>query len=223
MSKKLEIACFDFQSALNAEKGNADRIELCDDAKSGGITPKLEIVKLVLSSVFIPVYIMIRPRGGDFIYSDEEFNQMKKDIIDFKNEGAKGFVFGILSKNNTVDKDRCKELVNVVSPLPCTFHRAFDEAANVEQALEDIIKCGFKTILTSGQMPKAVDGIDTLGKLIQQANNRITIMPGGGVRSENLSFLKNKLSTDWFHSSAITDNSEIANSEEVSKMKKILQ
>ena len=161
---KLEIACFDIISTLTAEKGGADRVELCRGFDEGGISPHIEDVLLARDSLSIPFYVMIRPRAGDFIYYDEEFEKMQSEISDFKKAGAKGFVFGILKRTanpvipreQEVDVKRCKALVRLASPLPCTFHRAFDKIANTEQGLEDIIQCGFKAILTSGKAETAL-------------------------------------------------------------------
>jgi len=216
---KLEIACFNAESALIAQQGGADRIELCHNIKEGGTTPNLEITKQTLEKVTIPLYVMIRPRGGNFVYSEEEFQQMKNEIRQFKTLGVNGFVFGILNHDRTVNAKQNAELVAMAKPLPCTFHRAFDAVTDVLLSLEDIIQCGFSTILTSGTMPNVVEGITVLQQLVDKANNRITIMPGGGLRSTNINLIQKQTNAGFYHSSAITDGSEIANIDEVKALK----
>jgi copper homeostasis protein len=212
---KLEIACFNIASALIAQENGADRVELCDGIEVGGITPNAKIVAQVKSKLAIDVMVMIRPRGGNFIYSKEELEQMKYSIEEFKKLNVNGFVFGILKEDNSINKEQNSELVELAKPFPCTFHRAFDEVSAVFQSLEDIIDCGFKTILTSGQAKNATEGVATLAALVSKANNRIIIMPGGGLRASNVQFIKEKTNANWFHSSAITDDTETANPKEV--------
>jgi copper homeostasis protein len=217
--KKLEIACFNPESALIAQDGGADRIELCDNIKEGGTTPDFEITKLIREKLHIDLYVMIRPRGGNFVYSEEEFQQMKNEILRFKELGVNGFVFGILNLDKTVNSEQNSELVELAKPLPCTFHRAFDEVSDVFQSLEAVIQCGFSTVLTSGTMPNVTEGISVLKLLVEKANNRIAIMPGGGLRSGNVILLKEQTNAGFYHSSAITDGSETANSDEVRALK----
>jgi len=219
--KKLEIACFTNASIQIAFENGADRIELCDQMEVGGTTPSIEMVKFA-SKFNIPKYIMIRPRGGNFIYSDEEFEIMKKSILEFKNQNINGFVFGLLTEEFQVDIPKNKELIQLAHPLPCTFHRAFDQVIEVKQALEDCITCGFQNILTSGLKQTAIEGKEILQDLIQQANNRIIIMPGGGVRSSNIEELNSFVNSNWYHSAAITDGYEIANAKEIQNFKQKL-
>jgi copper homeostasis protein len=218
---KLEIACFNLESAIIAQENGADRVELCANMKEGGTTPDFEISKAVRNVLSIDLNVMIRPRGGNFVYSDFEFAQMKTEIEHFKKLNVDGFVFGILKEDGSVNIQQNKELVVLANPFPCTFHRAFDEVNDVNQSLEYVIECGFKTILTSGQEKNVVEGIDVLARLVERANNRIYIMPGGGLRSSNIVLLKERTNASFFHSSAITDSSETANGDEVklSKMK----
>lgn len=216
---QLEIACFNAASASIAQAGGADRIELCDGIAVGGTTPSISVIEQVRNQLQIDVFVMIRPRGGNFVYSDEEFEQMKNSIREIKGMGVNGFVFGILKEDNSIDTNRNIELVKLAAPLPCTFHRAFDEVQKPMEALEDVIACGFKTLLTSGQKATAVEGIDTLELLVKQAKGRIVIMPGGSVRSSNIVLLKEKLNTAFYHSSAITDGTETSNKEEVMALK----
>lgn len=221
--RKLEIACFNPESALIAQQGGADRIELCDNIKEGGTTPDFEITEQTRKNLNIDLYVMIRPRGGDFVYSDEEFQQMKKEILRFKELGVNGFVFGILNPDKTVNFDRNSELVALAKPFPCTFHRAFDEVNDVFQSLETVVQCGFSTLLTSGTMPNVIEGISVLKKLVEKADNRITVMPGGGLRSTNIDMLKELTNAAFFHSSAITDGSETASIDEVKSLKANLE
>lgn len=225
---KLEIACFNLESALIAQQGGADRIELCDDFSCGGITPNYGTFETARKLISIDLFVMIRPRGGNFVYSDDEFEQMKKDILHFKKMNANGFVFGILNEDGSVNIDQNRELVELAQPIPCSFHRAFDISKDLEKNLEDVVECGFKTILTSGQTKSAIEGIDQLIKLVNLSNGRIIIMPGGGVRSSNIELLKSKVETIYFHSSAIAClpdrqvKNDVADLEEVKLLKEKL-
>jgi len=220
---KLEIACFNVESALIAHENGADRIELCDGFEVGGTTPNPMNVINTRKFLSSDLFVMIRPRGGDFVYSDTEFEQMKLEISEFKKLNINGFVFGILDENNYIDVKRNTELVNLAKPFPCTFHRAFDEVADYEQALEDVISCGFSTILTSGTHSNVMDGIDVLKILVRQAQNRITIMPGGGLRSTNINHIQEVTKATFYHSSAIINGSQIANPEEIFNLKSNLK
>jgi len=221
--KKVEIACFNLESALIAQKYGADRIELCADMLVGGTTPTIETIQQARKNLSIDLYVMIRPRGGNFVYSETEFEQMKSEIETIKKLGVNGFVFGILKEDKTINLEQNKVLVELAKPFSCTFHRAFDAVSNYEKALEDVISCGFSTILTSGTFPNVMEGKEVLKQLVIQANNRIEIMPGGGLRSTNISELNETVKANWYHSSAITDGSETANSEEIIQLKKKLQ
>ena len=221
MKRKLEIACFNLESALIAQQGGADRIELCDDFSCGGITPNYGTFETARKLIHIDLFVMIRPRGGNFIYSKEEFEQMKKDILHFKKMNANGFVFGMLNEDGSVNRNQNKELVELANPLPCSFHRAFDVFKDLTKNLENVIDCGFKTILTSGLTKSAIEGISQLQELVNQSKDRILIMPGGGVRSSNISLLKEKVHTTFYHSSAIVIN-DVADLEEVKLLKEEL-
>ena len=221
--KKIEIACFNLESAFIAQKVGADRVELCADMSVGGTTPTIEIIQQAREHLTIDLYVMIRPRGGNFVYSEAELEQMKSEIETIKKLDVNGFVFGILKDDNTINIEQNKVLVELVKPFSCTFHRAFDEVLNVEKALEDVISCGFSTILTSGTFSNVMEGKEVLKQLVNQANNRIEIMPGGGLRSINISALNEMVDANWYHSSAITDGSEIASPEEIVQLKKKLQ
>ena len=216
---KIEIACFNLESALVAQKAKADRVELCAGIEVGGTTPDLETVKLVRHNLTIDMFVMIRPRGGDFVYSNLEFEQMKKSILVMKKLGVNGFVFGILNENYTIDLIRNSILVELAKPFPCTFHRAFDEVSNYTLALEQVISCGFSTLLTSGTAPIVMEGKAVLKELVLLAKNRIIIMPGGGLRSSNISEIANEVNSNFYHSSAITNATETADAEEIIQLK----
>lgn len=220
--QKIEIACFNAESALIAEQGGADRVELCANIKEGGTTPDVEVFKQVRRQLDIDLYVMIRPRGGNFVYTEKEFQQMEKDIRQFRKLGANGFVFGILNADRTINFQQNSQLVELAKPLPCTFHRAFDEVEDIFPSLETVIQCGFSTLLTSGAMPNVIEGISVLKKMVERANNRICIMPGGGLRSHNIKMLQHQTNAGFFHSSAITGGGETANIDEVKALKSSL-
>lgn len=205
-----------------AQENGADRIELCENMKLGGTTPNSILVVKVRENLNIKMHVIIRPRGGDFVYSDEELIEMKQDIKQYKKLGVDGFVFGILKENGKVNKKQNKELVHLAHPLSCTFHRAFDVVKDVEKSLEDVIDCGFETILTSGQCVNVAEGVLALKRIQELAKNRVEIMPGGGLRSSNIKLLQEHLDLTFYHSSAITDDSEIANPEEIKELRNFL-
>lgn len=197
----LEICTATIQSAINAKTAGAHRIELCSELAVGGITPSFGMIQEVLKKVSIPVFVLIRPRSGNFTYSSEEFEIMKADISQCKKMGCAGIVSGILNHDQTIDIIRTKELVELSKPLPFTFHRAFDWVPNPTEALESLIEIGVHRVLTSGQSPTAEQGITMLTKLQQQANNRIQILPGGGINDNNVKFFVNEGFTE-IHASA---------------------
>ena len=219
---KLEIACFNLEAAIIAQENGADRVELCANMHEGGITPDYETTKVAREVLSIDLNVMIRPRGGNFVYTDEEFEQMKTEISTFKKMKVDGFVFGILNEDGSVNLEQNKELVALAAPFPCTFHRAFDVVKELNQSLESIMACGFKTILTSGQEKDVIGGIAILADLVVKAKNSIVIMPGGGLRSTNIKLLKDKTNALFYHSSAITDSSETASGDEVKALKAFL-
>ncbi|EXJ60592.1 hypothetical protein A1O7_04745 [Cladophialophora yegresii CBS 114405] len=218
--KLLEVACFNVQSAIVASEAGADRIELCDNADLGGTTPPLKWLAEIHGIVKIPINVMIRPRGGGFVYTDAEFQSMKDAINAFISTGmVSGYVFGVLKHDRTVDVERTVELVRLADPLPCTFHRAFDETTDLEQALEDVLGCAIHSILTSGGASKAVDARETLARLVKKAAGRVVIMPGGGVRSTNIGALKESTNASAYHSSALLGSDTVANAMEIEQMK----
>jgi copper homeostasis protein len=203
MSIKFEIACFDYESAIKAQDAGADRIELCSDQPEGGITPSYGLIELARKNIHIDLNVIIRPRGGNFFYTDSEYEIIKNDILICKALGINGVVFGMLNDNNTINKIRNSELVKLASPMTTTFHRAFDETPDAMKALEDVIECGFTRILTSGKKPFATDGAELISELIKSSGKRIIIMPGGGVRKENLNELISITKAKEYHSSSI--------------------
>lgn len=216
----LEIACFEITSAETALRSVADRIEFCAEQQLGGITPNIDEFRYLKSVYRKPIYVMIRPKGGDFYYSDLEFEVMKKDLLQFKKSGADGFVFGILNSGNTIDIHRNKVLVDLAGDIPCTFHRAFDRTPDLDAAIKHLIGIGFKTVLTSGGKSSAMEGKENLRNLIEKYGSQIEILVGGGVRSGNISELKNFTKGTHFHSSAIPSYEVFASDEEIKKMKK---
>ena len=215
----LEIACFDITSAEIALASVADRIEFCDDRFLGGLTPDIEEFKYLKEKYSKPIYVMIRPRGGDFYYSDEDFAIMIEDISKFKRHGADGFVFGILGKLNEIDKKRNQFLVDLAGEFPCTFHRAIDRTPDYETALQEIIGLGFAGVLTSGGEQNAEYGVENLEKIIKKHAHDLEIIIGGNVRSENIQEIKEKTGGTIFHSSAITKYGMFADENEISELK----
>jgi copper homeostasis protein len=182
----LEIVVYNIESALRAQEGGADRIELCDNPGEGGTTPSYAVIEAVRQNVNMDVYVMIRPRGGDFLYSNYEFHAMKRDIHQCQKISVDGVVFGILTAEGRLDVKRCKELIERARPLKVTCHRAFDMTRDPFEALEDCIEAGFDRILTAGQQAQADKGKELIGQLIQKANSRIAIMPGSGVNENTV-------------------------------------
>lgn len=198
----MEVCANSLASALAAQKGGAIRVELCDNLPEGGTTPSYAQIAMAKQILSIKVYPIIRPRGGDFLYSDLEFELMKTDIETCKSLLCDGVVIGILKADGSVDIDRCAELIELASPMPVTFHRAFDMSNDLEKALEDIIGLGCERILTSGGESSAIKGAATIAKLIKQAKGRIIIMPGAGVSAANITELIQLTAATEFHASA---------------------
>ena len=185
----IEVCAESYEYALKAEKAGADRVELCKDLYLDGLTPDYKTAKKTIDSLNIPIFILIRPREGDFIYSNEEFELMKSDIIKFKEMGCKGIVSGVLNYDNSIDIKRTKELVELSRPLEFTFHRGFDIITNPLKEIEKLIEIGVDRVLTSGQKNKAIEGLDLLLELKNISKNRIIIMPGGGIKKNNINLL----------------------------------
>jgi copper homeostasis protein len=198
---QIEVCTFSIESCLNAQLAGADRVELCAGLLEGGTTPSYGLMSLAREQLTIEIHAMIRPRGGDFCYDEWEFAQMKHDIGLAKLLGIEGVVLGILLPNGQIDIDRTQQLVALAQPMCVTFHRAFDRASEPFEALEDVIKTGTRRILTSGQQPTALEGIDLLKKLVIQANHRIEIMAGAGVAAANAASLAS-IGVDALHLTA---------------------
>lgn len=199
---QIEVVVYNIESALRAQEGGADRIELCDNPAEGGTTPSYGIIEAVRQNVNMDLYVMIRPRGGDFLYSNYEFHSMKRDIHQCQKISVDGVVFGILTAEGVIDKKRCKEIIDKAKPLKITCHRAFDMARDPFEALEDCIEAGFDRILTSGGMLQALEGADLIGQLIKRANGRIAIMPGSGVNENTVEEIIKKTGAKEIHFSA---------------------
>ena len=182
----IEVCAESYEYAVKAEKAGADRIELCKDLHLDGLTPDYESAKRTIDTLNIPVFILIRPREGDFIYSKEEFELMKQDILIFKEMGCKGIVSGVLNDDKTIDTERTKELVELSRPMDFTFHRAFDIVSNPLIEIENLIELGIKRVLTSGQKKTAIEGLELLKELKKNTKNRIKIMPGSGINKSNI-------------------------------------
>ena len=219
---KLEVACFNLESVAVAAQSKADRVEFCDELNEGGTTPSKEATLKARAVFPKELLVMIRPRGGDFNYSKTEFETMKNSILELKNTGIDGFVFGILTQNNTIDVLRNSELVALASPLPCSFHRAIDHTNDYFQAIKTCIEIGFKTILTSGNASKIDLGSAAVQEAVIRYGNQIQIMPGGGLRSSNAFKIKEITKATYFHTSGITDATEIANLAEINALKAVI-
>ena len=202
MNFKLEVIGFNIESCILAQAAGAHRIELCDNPGEGGTTPSYGFIKAARERLQIDLFPIIRPRGGDFLYSDAEFELMRTDVQVCKELGCDGVVIGILNADGTVDTKRCKELIALAYPLGVTFHRAFDRVNDAAKALEDIIDMGCERILTSGLQPTAFEAAEKIAALIRQADQRIIIMPGSGVRADNIIELAKKTGAVEFHTSA---------------------
>jgi copper homeostasis protein len=196
----LEISVETAEAAAAAERGGAQRIELCAELSLGGLTPSEELMRHVRELVRVPIFAMIRPRAGDFVYSPEEVSQMRRDIAAAKRAEMDGIVLGVLTKDRRVDVERTRELVKLAKPLPVTFHRAFDEVADLDAELKAVIETGAARILTSGGAPTAPRGLAALAKLVAAAGNRITIVPGSGVNPSNILEVMQRTQAREFHS-----------------------
>ena len=205
---QLEICAFSSDAAINAAKSGADRIELCCGASEGGTTPNYALIKKVCELVSIPVFPIIRPRGGDFLYNNDEFEIMKHDILICKKLGCSGVTFSILLADNRVDYERTAKLVESAYPMEVTFIRGFDITPDPFEALETIRKTGCKRILTSGQAGRAIDAVALLKQLVAKAGDDISIMPGSGINSANIESIISETGAKEFHASAryIIDN-----------------
>jgi len=202
----LEVCANSVTSAIAAQNGGAIRVELCENLKEGGTTPSFGQVLMARKLLHIKLYVLIRPRPGDFLYNDLDFEIMMADVRNCIEAGCDGIVVGILNADGTIDKKRNGELVRLAKQwgLGVTFHRAFDMCADMYQALEDIIELGFERILTSGGKTTAMEGANTINHLVEQAAGRIIIMAGSGVSENNAADLVHFTGVNEIHSSART-------------------
>jgi copper homeostasis protein len=198
----LEVCANSYESALAAQIGGAKRVEFCDNLAEGGTTPSYAQIALAKKNLSIEVWPIIRPRGGDFLYSDIEFELMKEDIKICKSLNCEGIVTGILKDDGTIDKERCAILIELAKPMDVAFHRAFDMSNDMDQALEDLIGLNIKRVLTSGGASSAILGAERLAQLVKKANGRIIIMPGAGINENNIKELIDQTGATQFHASA---------------------
>jgi copper homeostasis protein len=195
----LEICVDSVESAIAAERGGAQRVELCSDLTEGGLTPSLGLIRTVRSRIGIGVHVMIRPRAGDFLYSEDDFAVMRDDISAAAKAGADGVVLGLLTADGDVDVERTKELVKLARPMEVTFHRAIDMARDVEDALEEVIETGADRILTSGAEPTAMQGRHRIRELVRASKGRVGVMVGSGIRAENVQEIAETTGAVEFH------------------------
>jgi len=200
----LEVCIDSVESAIAAERGGAERVELCSDLLEGGITPGAGLIASVRSRIAIDLFVMIRPRGGDFCYTDFEFEVMQQEITHARHLGANGIVLGLLDEQGKVDEARTRKLVELARPLPVTFHRAIDMTPDLSAALEDVVATGASRILTSGGAPNATRGVRQIARMVEAAKGRIAIMPGGGITVNSIMTIAETTGATEFHSSART-------------------
>ncbi len=198
----IEICANSVESCIQAEKGGASRVELCASIPEGGTTPSLGMIKIARKLIDIDLNVIIRPRGGDFLYSDIEHKIMLQDIKAIRKMGVNGIVIGSLTANGDIDMIKNRELIEASEGMSVTFHRAFDMCRNPFESLENIIELGCNRLLTSGQKSKAIEGVGLIQKLIEQASNKIIIMPGSGINQNNIKEIAKKTGAKEFHLSA---------------------
>jgi copper homeostasis protein len=197
----IEICANSYESAKAAQDGGANRIELCTDLSVGGLTPSRDVIETVINEINIPVHVLIRPRGGDFVYSKEEVELMLDDIAFCKKTGCSGIVSGALTIGNTIDEKVTRQLIAASEGMDFTFHRAFDVVKDPSEAIETLMQLGVTRLLSSGQQNKAIDGIEMLKQLKSLSKGKLQIMPGSGINSENALVFK-KAGFEMIHFSA---------------------
>jgi len=211
-----EVCANGLQSAINAEIAGADRIELCENLEVGGVTPTLELMMKVRESTHLPIHVLIRPRAGDFNYAEEEFQIMIESIQSCKKLKMEGVVLGVLHSDLTIDQERTAQLMSLAFPMSVTFHRAFDVVIDPVESLHTLIKLGVNRILTSGQKENALLGSDLISKLVSIAEDKITLLAGGGITEDNITAIVKQSGTHEFHFSAkkqLADNSLVSDPE----------
>lgn len=199
MTYTFEVAVDSIESALIAQDSGTNRVELCADLGIGGITPSYGMVAVAKARLHIPIHVIIRPRRGDFLYTEAEFEIMRHDIEYAKSVGVNGVVIGILQADGNIDVDRTRVLVELARPLSVTFHRAFDLALDPHRALDELMDLAVDTLLTSGQQPNAAQGLPLIADLVKQSAGRITIMPGSGINPNNIKKIVDGSGADTFH------------------------
>jgi copper homeostasis protein len=201
----LEVCIDSVESAIAAERGGANRVELCADLLEGGVTPGAGLIASVRRHIAIDLFVMIRSRAGDFCYTDFEFEVMREEILSARRLGADGVVLGLLDEDGHVDLHRTRELVELAAPMPVTFHRAIDMTPDPVAALEDVVSTGATRILTSGGAPSVPLGLVTIARMVDAARGRVSIMPGGGIRPHNIVAIAQATGALEFHASARTE------------------
>lgn len=194
-----EVCVESYLEAINGEKNGAERIELCDNLEVGGTTPSYGTIKKTIESVKIPVFVIIRPRGGNFCYSNEEIEIMKNDILVCKKLNVSGVVLGVLDRDNNINYSITKELTTLAKPMSVTFHKAIDEVKNPILEVEKLADIGVNRILTSGTKTTAIEGKDIINEMIIQSKNKIKIVVAGKVTKENLENIKKLIPNDEYH------------------------
>jgi copper homeostasis protein len=201
---QVEICVDSVESAIAAERGGAQRVELCSDLLEGGVTPSAGLVSIVRQQIDIGVFVMIRPRGGDFCYTDLEFGIMQQDIRQARDLGADGIILGVLDRQARVDVARTRKLVELAGPLPVTFHRAIDMTPDPRAALEDVVATGAARVLTSGGAPKVTKGLAVVARMVETAGDRLAVMAGGGITPETIAGVAEATGATEFHASLRT-------------------
>lgn len=202
MTNKLEICCYTAESAILSEKAGADRIELCDNFSEGGTTPSYATVDYLIKKLSIPVHVMIRPRGGDFLYNTTEFEIMKNEVIEMKKLGVQGIVFGILTASGEINFEHTQEILALAGSMDQTFHRAFDMCKDHLSSLEELKQLGVKRVLTSGGKNTAFQGINLISKLVEAAEDELIIMPGSGINKKTIGEIIRRTKAIEFHATA---------------------
>lgn len=220
---EIEICCGSIQSAANAKAGGAVRIELCQGLVEGGTTPSPATINYAVKELGLKVFVLVRPRGGDFCYNELEIKTMEQDVEFCKQAGVAGIVVGFLHPDGSIDTELTRRFVKLAAPLPVTFHRAFDRCTDPLRSLEEVIDCGCARILTSGCKPTAMEGADVLQQLVQHANGRIKILAGSGVTPENAAELRQKTGAPEIHGSCKITRPDGAWETDAEQVKKLLE
>ena len=222
MKRLLEIACFNLESALIAQEAGADRIELCENYMAGGITPSETFIALATEKIRIPLSVMIRPRPGNFVYNEIDLADMKRNILFCRKLRISSVVFGVLNETNQVEKKVCEELIRLARPMSVTFHRAIDLCKHPIEELQILAELKVDRVLSSGGKATAKDGAQQLKQFYLSFRNQLNIVPGGGIRSDNIESLVKVTGCNEFHSAAIVNKEETADASEIKKLKEIL-